>query len=57
MKMIKSITFLIIVLAFGFNLQAQNAGVLTQTIRGQVIDKESNVTLPGATVVVLETYF
>ena len=34
---------------------SQETIVLTQTIRGQVVDKETQMTLPGATVIVLET--
>ena len=34
---------------------SQNDVVLTQTIRGQVVDKETQITLPAATVVLLDT--
>ena len=34
---------------------SQETIVLTQTIRGQVVDKETQTTLPGASVVILNT--
>jgi len=56
MKITRTIIISIaIIIASSYNLKAQNTSTLTQTIRGQVVDKETQVTLPGATVVVLET--
>ncbi len=55
MKTVINIVVFMLVIATSNNLYAQNNSTLTQTIRGQVIDKESQVTLPGATIVVLET--
>lgn len=47
-----NLIFLVIILALSTNLSAQG---LNQTIRGLVVDKESQISLPGATVIVLET--
>lgn len=55
MKTVFKIVVFVLVIAASNNLYAQNNSSLTQTIRGQVIDKETQVTLPGATIVVLET--
>lgn len=56
--MIKT-TFIIIVLALiiatSTKLNAQKITNLTQTIRGHVVDKETQISLPGATVVILNT--
>ena len=57
MKNIKNIRLLLI-MGLILSLQpafSQETKKLTQIIRGQVIDKESQATLPGATVIILET--
>ncbi|MBT3242458.1 MAG: carboxypeptidase-like regulatory domain-containing protein [Bacteroidetes bacterium] len=55
MKTLIKIITIAIAISTACNLQAQNKSTLTQIIRGLVVDKETHVTLPGATIVVLET--
>ncbi|MGE5355614.1 MAG: carboxypeptidase-like regulatory domain-containing protein [Deltaproteobacteria bacterium] len=49
----KKISFYIILILTSLNIAAQNN--FTQTIRGTVVDKNSQLTLPGATVVLLNS--
>lgn len=49
----KKLSFYILLVLISLNLTAQNN--YTQTIRGTVIDKNSQLTLPGATVVLLNS--
>ncbi|NOR75856.1 MAG: TonB-dependent receptor, partial [Draconibacterium sp.] len=57
MKYIVRINLLLIISLISFSnpVFAQETKVLSQTIRGQVVDKESQTTLPGANVVILNT--
>lgn len=57
MKINKNIklAYIIGMIIFSVPGYSQNDVVLTQTIRGQVVDKETQITLPAATVVLLDT--
>ncbi len=48
----KKITFILIILVSGLKISAQT---YTQTIRGKVIDTDSKSTLPGATIILLNS--
>ena len=57
MKYITRISFLLIIglVSFSKPVFSQKIKILSQTIRGQVVDKESQTTLPGANIVILNT--
>ena len=57
MKYIIRINLLLIIswISFSNPVFSQKSKVLSQTIRGQVVDKESQITLPGANVLILNT--
>ncbi len=55
-NMLKKIVFAfaVITLSTGYSLSQESSG-LSQTVRGQVVDMETHATLPGATVIILNT--
>ena len=48
----KKITFIFLIIISGLNLSAQT---YTQTIRGKVIDADSKSTIPGATIILVNS--